>query len=394
MDAIAAATHEDPYPYYAQLAARTGLFYDAALQLWVAAHPDTVGAVLAHPDCRVRPRLEPVPAAIAGGAAGQVFGELVRMDDGARYAAPRLALRRALAAQDDDAVRARTWAIAVALASVHDLRTPEGLTAWQFAVPVQTVASLLGFPEAQLTQVTAWVGDFVASLSPLSSAEQIQAAHVAALALLDSLRQLAQAAAAPGASRNLMVAVLNEATTAGWSEPDVVLANLLGLLSQTYEATAGLIGNTIVALIREPDSVQSAVVAEAGDGADGADGGNDRDCLAALVRYVIRFDPRVQNTRRFVAQATEIGGQRLEAGQVILLLAAAGRAVSASDMRLYSYGKGLHGCPGQMLSQAIAGVALEVLVASGPLQMMGWRYRPSVNARIPEWIATPSQENP
>ena len=35
-DPIAAVTHPDPYPYYADLAARRPLYRDDALQIWVA----------------------------------------------------------------------------------------------------------------------------------------------------------------------------------------------------------------------------------------------------------------------------------------------------------------------------------------------------------------------
>jgi cytochrome P450 len=42
----------------------------------------------------------------------------------------------------------------------------------------------------------------------------------------------------------------------------------------------------------------------------------------ALLAEVQRFDPPVQNTRRFVAQTCEIDGVRLEAGEVILVLLA------------------------------------------------------------------------
>ena len=50
------------------------------------------------------------------------------------------------------------------------------------------------------------------------------------------------------------------------------------------------------------------------------------------------------------------------------------------------YGHGAHACPGQALSQTIAAAALEVLLRDGPPAPVAWRYRPSVNARIPEFI--------
>ena len=65
MDPIIAATHADPYPYYAQLRADGGLVFHQGLKLWVASSARAVAAVLAHPDCHVRPSHEPVPKAIA-----------------------------------------------------------------------------------------------------------------------------------------------------------------------------------------------------------------------------------------------------------------------------------------------------------------------------------------
>ncbi|MRV73077.1 cytochrome P450 [Duganella sp. FT92W] len=356
MDAIAAVTHEQPYPYYARLAARPGLHYDDDLRLWLAAHPATVMEVLTHPACRVRPVAEPVPAAIAGGAAGHVFGELVRMNDGARHAAPKLALQRALAALDAAQVQRTAWETAVALAEHYPVQTAAGLSDWQFAVPVQTVARLLGF--ADTAKVAAWMEEFVACLSPLSSAVQLDRAHGAAQALLDSLRALVQLPQ-PG---SLLALVLAEAEAAGWKRADAILANLAGLLSQTYEATAGLIGNAVVAL---------------------AQGARHDGDLAALVRHVLREDPPIHNTRRFVAETVCIGGADVQPGQPILvLLAAAGRAAEAAAP-LYVYGHGAHACPGQALSQTIACAALGVLLARGPLPPLAWHYRPSVNARIP-----------
>jgi hypothetical protein len=54
-NAVAAATHPDPYPFYAQLVEARPFGWDAALNAWVAASADAVEAVLASPVCRVRP---------------------------------------------------------------------------------------------------------------------------------------------------------------------------------------------------------------------------------------------------------------------------------------------------------------------------------------------------
>src|SRR5262245_47912129 len=79
---IAAVTHPDPYPYYAELVAQRPIYYDPPLGCWVASSAEAVRSVLTSHLCRVRPTAEPVPAHIAGSPAGDIFRSLVRMNDG------------------------------------------------------------------------------------------------------------------------------------------------------------------------------------------------------------------------------------------------------------------------------------------------------------------------
>jgi len=321
------------------------LEWDAGRGVWVAAGAALVDEVLSHPALRVRPPAEPVPAAIAGGSAAEVFGALVRMNDGERHVAPKLALQRALAlAASGDRAQRRARTVAARL-----LAEGRSIGAWAFEAPVSTVASLLGFADAQLPAVARWMGDFVACLSPLSSAQQVDLAHAASLRLLAAMRDLLQGA--PQGS--LAASVAQEAGAAGWQDDHAILANLVGLLSQTYEATAGLLGNSLVAIQQ------------------GARSG----AAAALVAQVIKTDPPIVNTRRFAAERCAVGGVTVEAGQAILVMLGTAQR---------GFGHGRHACPGQQLAQQIVAGCIEAL-PSEPLPQLSWTYRASVNARIPEF---------
>ena len=377
-DPVAAVTHANPYGYYAQLRAGPPLVWDARLRLWVASRADVIQALLQEPALRVRPVSEPVPAAIAGQPAGELFGHLVRMNDGPAHAAHRPVLQRALAGLDLSTVQAQALALAHAIA--QDDRIP--LADAVFDIPLQTVAQLLGFEDEALPQVAAWARDFVACLSPLSSATQLEAASVAALKLMTRLEALV--AARPPRAASLLAAVQADTGT-GQPVPRPLLANLAGLLSQTCDATAGLLGNCLVALAREP-----ALRTLAGT----------REGLRAIVDETARHDPSVQNTRRFAAQAFPFGDTTIEAGQAVLLvLAAANRDPAfnpAPDVfqttravrRMLGFGHGVHACPGEALAYTLAAAGLGALLAvrSAEVESLpdcGWSYWPSVNARIP-----------
>jgi cytochrome P450 len=347
-DPIAAVTHPDPYPYYAALASCPTLVHDGRLGLWVAAHPDLVREVMANPACRVRPLNEQVPAAIAG-PAGEVFGALVRMNDGQCHAVRKAALKRALDAVTDD-MAAQGAAHVAALLLGDGMGDADRLNRFVTALPVCTIAHLLGFDDAQLPAVAAWTGQFVACLSALSDERQVAQSHLAAHSLLAALRALA-------AQPRRATGMLADAGAAGWEDEHALLSNLLGLLSQTFEATAGLLGNCIVALL------------------GGADPGG-------VVQRTMHADPAIHNTRRFAASDIGIGGVTVGAGQTILLVLAAQEAE-------HGFGYGRHACPGQALARTIVAQGVQALSAAGALPRVSWRYRVSMNARLPQFMEQP-----
>jgi cytochrome P450 len=382
---LAAPAHRNPYPYYTALVAGPALAFDAPRKLWIAGSAASVKEVLGNPACRVRPVAEPVPAAIVGSPAGEVFGHLVRMNEGLRHDTPKLALQRFLAAVDLDRVQARTEALALQAAGQGTLRGA-ALSRWAFEVPVMAVADLLGFDETELPQVALWMADFVACLSPLSTPAQLAAAGDAASALLKRFSALVKASAMrPGSA---LARLQQEAEQAGWHDAQALLCNAVGLLSQTCEATAGLVGNSITALATQPGLLE-AMSREPGK-------------LPQMVHEVSRHDPSIHNTRRFVAEATQVAGVSLQAGDVVLLvLAAAGRDPACNarpevlllerpDRVVPGFGHGAHQCPGQALACTIAASAVKALLVSGRLKdaaSLSWAYRPSMNARIPVFTA-------
>ena len=378
MTPFQATTHPDPYSYYQQLRQHGELWFDPALGLWIASSARAVEAVAAHPDCRVRPLAEPVPGAIAQGPAGRVFGHLMRMNEGERHRCPRGVIAPVLAS---------TGAASIADSVVRLLDSPhdpfEDLNALIFTLPVSVVASLLGFASSQLQEVAECTRDFVACLSPLSDETQLHAADVAAARLGDMFNGLLSG---EGKESVVLDHIYRQHQAGVWPDRDALIANLTGLLSQTCEAGAGLIGNTLVALQQHPGLLQSVQQAP--------------QRAIELVAEVARHDSPVQNTRRFVAARCTVGDRVLEAGDtVLLLLASANRDPWANPdpdsflldrpaRRTFSFGYARHECPGQQLALLIASHAIQALLRRQPAFSAGalrWRYLPSLNGRIPSF---------
>jgi cytochrome P450 len=374
---IAAVTHHDPYPYYADLVASRPFYRDDALGMWVASSAAAVDAILTDRRLRVRPPGAQVPSALVGTAAGTIFGHLVRMNDGS----PHQALKPAIAAAIDGVDRHRVVSEAVRLLarSVGADIGKCNLNTVLFTLPVAVVARLLGATDQELPIIVEAVNDFVKCIPAHATSEAIAAANQAATQLLGIFRQ-------PAADRTdgLFSDLVRGTRKDSDIDSTAVAANAIGLMSQTCEATAGLIGNTLVAFARNLDLLTLAK--------------HKHDAIEAIVSEVARHDSPIQNTRRFAAEACRVAGVTIAQGDAILVvLAAANRDPQANPAphqftpdrntsRIFTFGAGLHKCPGAALANSIATIVIRELIAGG-LDARGHasvRYWPSANARIPD----------
>lgn len=377
-DLLHAAAHPDPYPYYVALLAYRPFYREARLGLWVALGAGAVKVVLESPHCRVRPAAEPVPASIAGTSAGNVFGHLVRMNDGARHGT----LKPALATITGGFTIERLTALARQSASdclETTGRDGTGIDRFLHCYPVWVVAQMIGLPQAAAAEAATQVAGFAGCLSPRAEAAAIARGTAAATALLETLARHAGSQAHGG-----LPMLMERLADLGVTERDATLANLLGLMSQTYEATAGLIGNTLLALAHDDLLRRHSA----------RDGG----LLRRVIAEVARHDPPIHNTRRFVAADCVLAGEALNAGDTILVvLAAANRDAAVNprpqmfdperrDAACFTFGHGAHACPGRKIAVALAAIGIEALLARGLdfASLIGtMTFAPSANARIP-----------
>jgi cytochrome P450 len=375
-DPVAAATHPDPYPYYARLVAERPLYRDHGLGMWVASSAAMVTAVLSSPLCRVRPPAEPVPKAIAGSPAGEIFRRLVRMNDGDSHCPMKGAILAILGAIVPERVVAAAEQRAQALETHFAAgRGGAGLTRFMFALPLQVVATLLGVPEVRLDAVTEWASRVVLCFSPLATCDDVAAGSAAAQALLDLFGDLF------GQAYHGLVGKL--ATEARRADHAAILANAIGLMTQSQEATAGLIGNSLLAVATH-DTARAAV--------------RERPELTrALVAEVLRWNPPTQSTRRFVAADGVVAGQAMRAGDAILVLLGAAARDPANnpdadrfdlfrhDRRILNFGAGPHACPADTIAPLIAATAVHHLLDGLDFTALQrtLSYRRSVAIRMP-----------
>jgi cytochrome P450 len=357
-DAIAAVVHPDPYPWYRSLRESRPLYWDAGLALWVASAADVVDAALNEATLRVRPPGEPVPRALVGTSAGEVFARLVRMTDGAFHAAHKPPVVAETAAHRLAEVARLSLEAADRLAGVMDAN------GFVVSLPVRVMAMLLRVPDSALDEVTSHVLAFVRGIQGGAGGAAVDAAAGAARQLTGILQALHP------------------------ELDDVGIANRIGFMQQSVDATAGLLGNTVQLLQQRPTLAQAFM--------------QSKQAARQIVAEVSRWNPPVQNTRRYASEDLALAGSTIRRGEgLLLVLASANRDESLNpepevfDMnrkhRLsLTFGAARHGCPGEQIAIEIVAAGAYSIWAAGRFDSYFGavqNYLPLPNARVPVFAA-------
>ena len=169
------------------------------------------------------------------------------------------------------------------------------------SLPVYAQAAFMGLPPDVHGTCAADIADFIAALPATADAARIERAHRAAERLQARMLAYLHAPQAGETLRRLR----QDCAQAGIGM-DLLAANLAGLLFQSCEAGAALLGNALVLAGRR-----------------GLRRAPTPDAARELVAETLRTDPPIHNTRRFLADEISVDGQRIAAGQTVLLVLAA-----------------------------------------------------------------------
>jgi len=161
-------------------------------------------------------------------------------------------------------------------------------------LPVLFLAKGLGFNNAACQYIICYIGELVKIMSPKKTTTGIL-----------SLNKVAESFAMLAEDLLQTHALLSKLTSP--ANKDLMVANLLGLLIQSYDAGRGALCNTVIQLAgRNADFKQQ-----------------ERSFFYQSVIETLRFDPPVHHTRRVAVRDTTIGGHQIKKGEQIVLVVAA-----------------------------------------------------------------------
>jgi cytochrome P450 len=350
--ALTAAAHTDPYPFYARIRRKQPLYLEENSGIWIASDARTVRAAFAHAALCVRPPNEPVPKALTGTVAGEVFSLLIRMNDGAFHAEQKRMVEThsaALRLQSVERLANEVMDLALSRFTANEL---------MMELPVRVLAAAMHVPPAEIDATTRQVRTFARGIAPGAGAASVSDAATAAADLMAAWQR--RGFDRTGAARRI------------------------GLMQQSVDATAGLLGNTVLRMLRYPDEASACMQL--------------RETACDFVAEVARWDAPIQNTRRFAAQSFLFEGNCIHEGQAMLLLLASANRDSAlnerpdefdanrTDRRSMTFGSGAHACSSGLVAIEIVAAWARNVWATGRFNSYfgpTGHYLPLVNARIP-----------
>jgi cytochrome P450 len=249
-----------------------------------------------------------------------------------------------------------------------------------FPLPFVVISELLGMPDGDRDQLRAWSHEMTRSLEPIVDEEtmrRIVACGEKMWAHVDDVIDWKRRNPADDLLTD-MIAAEEDGDRMSTAElrDQVVLLYLAG-----HETTVNLIGNGTLALLRNRHQLERLA--------------GDPSLDAGAVDELLRYDSPVQVSRRIVMTDTEIAGERIGAGEVVLtLLGSSNRderkwGPTAADLDVgregahghLSFGSGIHHCLGAALARLEGAEAVPALVRRFPTMELATD-SPQWNGRI------------
>jgi len=356
--------HKDPYPQYRRLREHAPMLR-GPLGYWVLSRYADIAAVLRDP--RFGVGVDEASLMLAMTQDGPGIATMVELSRWMLFRDPpdhtrlRGLVSKAFTPRALEAVRPRVVEIVKGLVdNIAGRGEADLITDLALPLPVTVISELLGLPIEDHAQAREWAEAIAQALDPVVTEEHATRADRAVAGLAAYIGGVvAQRRRDPGP--DLLSRLIEAEDGAGHLSEAELISTVSLLFGAGHETTRNLIGNGMLALLRNPGELRRLR--------------EDPSLIRSAVEELLRFDSPVQLAGRGARADVVIGGERIAAGEpMMLLIGAANRDpaqfpdpdrldIGRQDVKMLSFGGGIHFCLGAMLARTEAQVAIGTLLA-------------------------------
>ncbi len=365
----------DPYPLYRHMQAQPGLHW-ALGNYWVATRYEDVRQVLMHRSfgqgefVRNIQLFYPPDFDVLSHSSFRWLSEVFLMQDPPHHTRLRKLVTHALTAKRIADMQPRIEAITASLLDrVARAHRMEVLSEFAYQLPTLVMCDMLGVEESERTRermsaLTQAISDsFLVFETRALSAAELKLADDQMDFLYDYFGAVFERRRADprGDLTSALAAPAEDGDSLSRRELITVVVAMFGA---GFETTAHMIGNGLLTLQRHP-SEWARLVAQP-------------SLAANVVEEVLRFESSLQASYRTALADEVVAGTRIAAGQRILCVVGAANRdpefvpdpdrfdITRKDLRIMSFGGGIHQCVGQQLARLEGRIAFAELATRFP----------------------------
>jgi cytochrome P450 len=353
----------DPYPLYQRLRNEAPVHWDPFLHAWVVTRYNDVVKVLHDFSANRTPspqQLADIGLAALGPVAEVMVKQMLFMDPPSHTRLRALA-SAAFTPRKVEALRSHIHEI---VNSLLDVVISSGrmdlITEFANPLPAIVTAEMLGVPTSDHVKLKNWSADFAEMLGNFQHNPGRVQRVLQTVEEMTAYFQQAICEQRRYPRGGLIHALLTAEINGDRLSEEEVIANTIVTMVGGQETTTNLIGNGILTLLRHPAELESFR--------------SDDSLVPSAVEELLRYESPSQHTARIAPSDVEMGGKRINRGQAIIAVMAAGNRdperfpdpdrldLARKDNRHLAFGWAAHFCFGAALARVEGQVAFSTLL--------------------------------